>query len=124
MRLAVCMNVGFSMSYTAQREGNCRGSSQMAGEHAELLLFYLSCGRSGQLYLAELHSLVQSYILINLRQENKENEDIRAEQCTVHIPQWQNCAHLFLFICNVHLYSLSGPVVEFVILVQSQQDFL
>lgn len=39
----------------------------MADEHAELNCSYLSLGGSGQLYLAELHSLVQSYILINLK---------------------------------------------------------
>lgn len=78
VHLAVCMNVHFSISYTG--EGDCRGSSDITDEHAELLLSYLSLGRSGQLYLAELHSLVQSYILINLRQQNKETKDIRAEK--------------------------------------------
>lgn len=34
-------------------------------------MLYLSLGRSGQLYLAELHSLVQRYILVNLTQEQE-----------------------------------------------------
>lgn len=55
--------------------------------------FYLSLGRSGQLYLAELHSLVQSYILIDLRTENRQN--IRAEQRVFR------CSRLYSTVSNL-----------------------
>lgn len=56
--------------------------------------FYLSLGRSGQLYLAELHSLVQSYILIDLRTENRQN--IRAEQRVFR------CSRLYSSVKSFH----------------------
>ncbi len=79
---------------------------------------YLSLGRSGHLYLAELHSLVQSYIFIHLRQQDEQNKDIRAEQRTIIstgsnlvLPplNWVKLPHAFvkqwLYYCKLIKYS-------------------
>lgn len=46
-----------------------RRQHECKAEQRDTMQVYLSLGSSGQLNLAELHSLVQSYVLIDLRQE-------------------------------------------------------
>lgn len=74
---------------------------------------YLSLGWSGQLDLTELHRLVQSHVLVHLRQENRQNEDVTASSQLFMVTdeihentQWnENAVHSmnFSLVCNDRL---------------------
>lgn len=64
---------------TVYKLHECRGGREVTAgaagwERSWITLSYLSLGRRGQLYLAELHSLLQRYVLINLEREHGEQE--------------------------------------------------